>query len=114
MNRREFLKTTTTLGVSASLTQLSQSVADAWAASLEAKRDPSGKPYNIILIIRDQLSYHLFSPPDYQMPATEKLKRRGTSFEHHYIAAAMCTPSRGAIFSGQPPQINVSARVKHH
>lgn len=40
------------------------------------------------------------------MPARAELRKRGTTFEQHYIASAMCTPSRGVIFSGQPPQVN--------
>ena len=105
MDRREFLKTATTFGVTAGLAPFSDAAANAWAPQ-GARRDSADKPYNIVLIIRDQLSYRLLTPPDYPMPATEILKRRGTSFEHHYIAAAMCTPSRGAMFSGQPPQVN--------
>ncbi|WP_346908176.1 sulfatase-like hydrolase/transferase [uncultured Roseibium sp.] len=30
----------------------------------------------------------------------------GTTFHNHYIGAAMCTPSRGVMFSGQTPQVN--------
>jgi arylsulfatase A-like enzyme len=29
-----------------------------------------------------------------------------TTFLNHYIGSAMCTPSRGVMFSGQPPQVN--------
>jgi len=106
MDRRKFLKHLTALGVSASLARFSGPVVPAWAVPKEEKRDSLGGPYNMILIIRDQLSYRLLTPQIYKMPATEVLKRRGTSFENHYIAAAMCTPSRGAMFSGQPPQVN--------
>lgn len=66
----------------------------------------SNRAHNIILFIRDQQSYRLLAPEDYKLQATESLRRRGITFGQHYIAAAMCTPSRGVMFSGQPPQVN--------
>ena len=63
-------------------------------------------PYNIILIIRDQESYSLLAPKEYTLPAMDSLRQRGITFQNHYIAAAMCTPSRGVVFSGLPPQVN--------
>ncbi len=75
---------------------------DAQAADDESKSDLR----NIILIISDQESHKLLAPDDYELPVRAELERRGTRFENHYIAAAMCTPSRGVMFSGQPPQVN--------
>ncbi|MEO1227067.1 MAG: sulfatase-like hydrolase/transferase [Pseudomonadota bacterium] len=63
-------------------------------------------PYNVILIITDEEAYHLRPAEGYALPARDELKRRGTTLENHYIGAAMCTPSRGVMFSGQPPQVN--------
>lgn len=109
MDRRDFLKGLTALGMGAGLARLSGPFTPAWAAPEKGgageKESPRG-PYNLILIIRDQLAHRLYAPPDFKMPATAFLQQRGTTFEHHYIAAAMCTPSRGAMFSGQPPQVN--------
>ena len=31
--------------------------------------------------------------------------RHGVSFRNHYIASAMCSPSRAALLCGQPPQV---------
>jgi hypothetical protein len=64
------------------------------------------KPYNMISSLSDQESFALEPAKDYELPARAELRRRGTSFQRHYIASAMCTPSRGATFSGQPPQVN--------
>lgn len=64
------------------------------------------KPYNMVLIISDQESFHLHAPKGYELAARAELRRRGTSLERHYIASAMCTPSRGVMFSGQAPQVN--------
>ena len=72
--------------------------------SLWAEETPQAP--NILLIISDQESFHLSAPSDYQLPARAELKRRGVSFHKHYIASAMCTPSRAAMFTGQPPQVN--------
>lgn len=61
---------------------------------------------NIILVISDQESFHLNAPADYRLPAREELQRRGVTFLEHYTAASMCTPSRAAMLTGQPPQVN--------
>lgn len=77
------------------------------AGPLPASRDGKlDRPYNIILFINDEEAYHVRPAEGYTTPARDELKRRGTSFENHYIGAAMCTPSRGVMFSGQPPQVN--------
>jgi arylsulfatase A-like enzyme len=69
---------------------------------------PAAKPpYNIIFVISDQEAEHLLvTSNDYELPARAELQRRGTTFRNHYTASAMCTPSRAAFFSGQPPQVN--------
>lgn len=71
-----------------------------------ARPTPQNKPYNIILFISDEETYKLRPTEGYHLPARAELRRRGTTFHNHYIGAAMCTPSRGVMFSGQPPQIN--------
>ena len=69
---------------------------------------PAAKPpYNIIFVISDQEAEHLLvTSNDYELPARAELQRRGIDFRNHYTASAMCTPSRAAFFSGQPPQVN--------
>ncbi len=63
-------------------------------------------PLNIILVIRDQTRYDLPIASGYNMPALDRLAQQGVVFRNHYVASAMCTPSRAALFSGQPPQVN--------
>ncbi len=64
------------------------------------------KTYNILMIVADQLSYQLLKADDYCLPAREKLMKKGITFENHYISSAVCTPSRGTIFTGQHPQVS--------
>lgn len=71
-----------------------------------ARSTPSDKPYNVILFISDEETYALRPAEGYTLPARAELRRRGTTFHNHYIGSAMCTPSRGVMFSGQPPQVN--------
>lgn len=63
-------------------------------------------PYNIILIINDQETYHLLPAVDYQLPARQQLAKHGVTFTNHYTAAAMCSPSRATLLTGLPPQKN--------
>ena len=63
-------------------------------------------PYNIIFIISDQRNYHLTATDDYTLPSIETIARHGVSFDNHYIAAAMCSPSRAAFLTGTTPQVN--------
>jgi len=63
-------------------------------------------PLNVILVIRDQTRFDLPVAAGYNIPALDRLAQQGISFRNHYIASAMCTPSRAAFFSGHPPQVN--------
>ncbi len=71
-----------------------------------SRSGPLDRPYNVILITTDEEAYHLRPAEGFTTPARAELQRRGTSFVNHYIGSAMCTPSRGVIYSGQPPQVN--------
>jgi arylsulfatase len=64
------------------------------------------RPRNIIFVICDQETYHLTARDDYKLPARGTLVRRGVTFRNHYIASAMCSASRAAFLTGQPPQVN--------
>lgn len=71
-----------------------------------SRTGPLDRPYNMVLFITDEEAYHLRPAEGYATPARAELQLRGTTFLNHYIASAMCTPSRGVMFSGQPPQVN--------
>jgi arylsulfatase A-like enzyme len=71
-----------------------------------AHPDTSGKPpYNILFVINDQHAYRLLVGADYSLPALDTIARHGVTFRNHYIAAAMCSPSRASFLTGQPPQV---------
>lgn len=82
------------------------SISDTLAAAEQQGGEGRKRPYNIVFVMCDQESYHLQNADGYELPARADLRRRGIAFEKHYIGAAMCTPSRGVMFSGQPPQVN--------
>ena len=100
--RRDFLKTSS--GAAAALGLPAVSTGNVAAAV--TGRPANGAPHNIVLVISDQESERLLASGDFDLPARRSLARRGTTFARHYIGAAMCTPSRGVMFSGQPPQVN--------
>jgi len=112
VNRREVIVGTgaATLGLSgpvaAGTPSEAERVVKVAGAAPAARAAPLGKPYNMILFISDEEAYKLRPADGYTLPARAELRRRGTTFHNHYIGAAMCTPSRGVMFSGQPPQVN--------
>jgi arylsulfatase len=63
-------------------------------------------PYNIVFLIVDQRAHRLLAGGDYTLPAMDAIARHGVTFQNHYIASAMCSPSRAALLTGQPPQVN--------
>jgi arylsulfatase len=76
------------------------------SAKTPTARPTDKPPRNIIFIICDQEAYHLTARNDYQLPARRALMGHGVTFRNHFIASAMCTPSRAAFLTGQPPQVN--------
>ena len=75
-------------------------------AQVMATTPPASHLLNVILIVRDQTRYDLPIAAGYDIPALDRLAQQGITFRNHYIASAMCTPSRAALWSGTPPQVN--------
>ena len=78
-----------------------------WLKAQQTSAVPGiSQPYNIIFVVSDQEADHLLATGNFELPARDELKRRGIVLQNHYIASAMCSPSRAAFLSGQPPQVN--------
>ncbi|MCA0303301.1 MAG: sulfatase-like hydrolase/transferase [Proteobacteria bacterium] len=61
--------------------------------------------YNILFILTDQERY--FGPAwPIPLPGRERLRRTGTFFENHHIAADMCSASRAVIYTGLHMPLN--------
>src|SRR5215467_8246436 len=75
-------------------------------SQLVSRRTPGKPPYNIVFIIVDQRTYRLLAAPDYSLPALDTIAKHGVSFQNHYIATAMCSPSRATFLTGRPPQFH--------
>ena len=72
--------------------------APAAAPAVQGKR-------NVLFITADQ---RMFRPPaarGFRQPALDRLAARGVTFANHYMSSAVCTPSRGVIYSGLSPQV---------
>jgi len=76
----------------------------AWAQ--ESASGAAKPPYNIVFIIVDQMTYRLLAGSDYSLPALNAIASHGVRFQNHYIASAMCTPSRATFLTGRPPQFH--------
>lgn len=61
--------------------------------------------YNILFILTDQEHYMGPGWP-IPLPGHERLRRTGTYFENHNIAADMCSPSRAVIYTGLHMPLN--------
>ena len=110
-SRRDFLRAT-----AASAAALAMG-GDAFAASTvgDAVAAPSAKPdarhggaaragaYNILLILVDQERFFRSGelPPNFELPAHERLVRNGTAFVNHRINSCVCTPSRSVVYTGR-------------
>jgi arylsulfatase A-like enzyme len=61
--------------------------------------------YNILFILTDQEQYMGYTWP-VSLPGRERLRRMGTFFENHHIAADMCSASRAVIYTGLHQPLN--------
>ncbi len=95
MRRRDFLRTVGATAAGASL-----------AAALRAAEPRLGERPNILFAIADDWSWpHAGAYGDkvVKTPNFDRLAAEGVLFARGYTAAASCTPSRGAILTGQWP-----------
>jgi len=76
------------------------------AYAQESAASTAKPPYNIIFIIVDQRTYRLLAGSEYSLPAIDAIASHGVRFQNHYIASAMCSPSRATFLTGRPPQFH--------
>ena len=105
--RRDFIKAATVAGTAAiGLGSLKASEASPHAPVAATAKDAAGSPppggkYNILFILSDQEHYLPDLIGKGHWPGRDRLSKMGTTFTNHQICAAVCTPSRSVIFTGQ-------------
>jgi arylsulfatase A-like enzyme len=60
---------------------------------------------NILFITCDQRMFRAVQARGFRQPALDRLASRGVTFAGHYMSSAVCTPSRGVLYSGLAPQV---------
>jgi hypothetical protein len=76
----------------------------ALASPVHADASDKGRR-NVLFITCDQRMFQPVRAKGFRQPALDRLADRGVTFANHYIASAVCTPSRGVIYSGLTPQM---------
>lgn len=120
-SRRSFLKAGTTLAAGSILASNSHATQGKTAVTSSAvsriqggsessfpSKDAPGSNdggYNILFILTDQEHYMGPSWP-IPLPGHERLRKTGTFFENHQIAADMCSASRAVIYTGLHMPLN--------
>ena len=69
----------------------------------------SAKPPNVLIIMADDcthLDLALYGGQNAKTPNIDALAKRGLTFNHAYLASAMCQPCRAELFTGRYPLSN--------
>lgn len=103
MERRDFLKSASLLGISSLLPE------DALAARVMGD-EPAGAPPqtpNVLLIVSDQHRAGLTKRSGYPLdtsPALDRLAASGVAFDRAYCTSPLCVPSRTSMITGRWPE----------
>ena len=102
--RREFLKgSVAAAALSSAHTAIAQTprITGGTQSSFPSPAAPGSNEggYNVLFILTDQEQYMGPQWP-IALPGHERLRRTGTYFENHHIAANMCSASRAVIYTG--------------
>jgi arylsulfatase A-like enzyme len=65
------------------------------------KQQPGGQRPNILILCIDQWDVHMKLPEGVELPALERLQKRGVTFDRQYCTVPICTPSRATMWTGQ-------------
>jgi len=106
--RRQFIRRTLGGGAAAFVAHhLRGACTQAAEVPPSAPSEAGGRP-NILFILPDQQRYDALGVVNSaaRTPNLDRLASEGVRFDLAYVAQALCTPSRGAIFSGLYPHTN--------
>ena len=73
------------------------------------------RPPNFVLIIADDMNWDdcgAYGRPSIRTPNIDRLAREGMRFDHAYLTASSCSPSRSSIITGRYPH-NTDAEQLH-
>jgi arylsulfatase len=106
LSRRDFLRVAALGAVAVGVGMTAgEAAAKPKLPSDRASRGGSGPPtpYNILFILTDQERFFRPGelPAGYELPAHERLTKRGTTFVNHRINSCVCTPSRSVVYTGR-------------
>lgn len=68
--------------------------------------DPTDTPPNIVILFADDMGYGdlgSYGHPSIRTPQLDQLASEGQRWTNFYVAAAVCSPSRGALMTGKLP-----------
>ncbi len=65
------------------------------------ERNQASTRPNILVLCIDQWDMHMGLPEGVELPALERLRGMGVTFDKHYCTVPICTPSRATMWTGQ-------------
>jgi len=71
-----------------------------------ARQDPAARPWNVVLILADDLGWNdlgCTGSTFYETPALDRLASQGMKFTRAYSACNVCSPTRASIMTGKYP-----------
>jgi len=107
-SRRQFVRRALAGGAAAIAAHHLRGACAAAAEIPPSAPSDAGRRPNILFILPDQQRFDALGKvnPAVRTPNLDRLAGEGVRFDLAYVAQALCTPSRGAIFSGLYPHTN--------